>query len=160
MTMKFCPVCGSDLIDLEIDGVQRRACGAEGCDHVFWDNPTPVVAAIVEREGQVILVRNKGWPDKMFGLVTGFLEKGETPDEGVLREVDEELGLKGRVERFIGYYSFYHMNQLILAFHIKAEGRIELGDELDEFKAMPPERLKPWRFGTGYAVSDWLKYRE
>jgi NADH pyrophosphatase NudC (nudix superfamily) len=159
MTMKFCPMCGSDLIDAEIDGFQRRACSAEGCDYVFWDNPTPVVAAIVERGGQVILVRNKGWPDKMFGLVTGFLEKGETPDEGVIREVKEELGLDGRVERFVGYYAFDHMNQLILAFHVKVEGPIVLGDELEEIKELPPERLRPWRFGTGYAVSDWLAHR-
>ena len=159
MTMKFCPLCGSDLIDSIIDGVQRRACGAQGCDYVFWDNPTPVVAAIVEQGDRVVLVRNKGWPEKMFGLVTGFLEKGETPDEGVLREVEEELGLKGEMVRFVGYYAFEPMNQLILAFHVRVEGQIVLGDELDEIKAVPPERLKPWRFGTGFAVSDWLEHR-
>ena len=51
------------------------------------------------------------------------------------------------------------MNQLILAFHVRAEGRIVLGEELVEFKAVAPERLRPWKFGTGYAVMDWLEKR-
>jgi NADH pyrophosphatase NudC (nudix superfamily) len=95
----------------------------------------------------------------MFGLVTGFLERGETPDEGVLREVEEELGLVGEIADFIGYYAFFQMNQLLLAFHVKATGEIALGDELEEIRRIPPEKLRPWRFGTGYAVMDWLKRR-
>ena len=159
MEMKFCPICRSDLVTVEIDGKSRKKCSSEECDFVFWNNPVPVVAAIVELGGDVILVRNKGWPEKMFGLVTGFLEEGETPDEAIIREVKEELDLKGRIEGFIGYYSFFQMNQLILAFHVRAEGRIVLGEELVEFKAVAPERLRPWKFGTGYAVMDWLEKR-
>ena len=77
------------------------------CGFVLWDNPTPVVAAIVEYNGAVVLVRNKAWTQKFFGLVTGFLEKGETPDAAVLREVKEELGLAGTTAEFIGNYSFF-----------------------------------------------------
>jgi NADH pyrophosphatase NudC (nudix superfamily) len=110
---------------------------------VFWDNPTPVVAAIVELDGCVLLVRNRSWPEKMFGLVTGFLEKGETPDDAVLREVKEELGLDGELMGFVGYYSFTAMNQLILAFHVKASGTPVLGEELVEVRFVSPEKLKP-----------------
>ena len=144
----------------EIDGRARLSCLSESCDFVFWDNPTPVVAALVEREGAVVLVRNKEWPEKIFGLVTGFLEKGETPETGALREVKEELGLDGRIVDFIGYYSFFEMNQIILAFHVEVQGEIALGDELAEVKVLPPARLRPWAFGTGYAVKDWLQKRK
>ncbi len=41
--------------------------------------PIPVVAAIVELDGMVILARNRLWPEKMFGLVTGFLEGVRRP---------------------------------------------------------------------------------
>jgi NADH pyrophosphatase NudC (nudix superfamily) len=159
MDMKFCPLCGSTLGLKEIEGIRRSACTSETCDYVFWDNPTPVVAAIVEREGMVVLARNKGWPEKMFGLITGFLEKGETPEDGILREVREELGLEGEIAGFVGYYPFLQRNQLILAFHVKAEGDMVLGDELEEIRAVPPERLRPWPYGTGHAVADWLKKR-
>ena len=160
MDLKFCPQCGVGLGLAEIDGKERLGCLSETCDYVCWDNPTPVVAAIVVLDGEVVLVRNKEWPEKIFGLVTGFLEKGESPEEGILREVKEELGLEGKIEDFVGYYSFFQMNQLILAFHIKAQGKIVLGEELAEIKSVRPNKLHPWRFGTGHAVQDWLDKRK
>jgi NAD+ diphosphatase len=157
--VQYCPRCRHKLKEVEIEGKIRFACSSKLCNYVFWNNPTPVIAALVERNGEVVLVRNKLWPEKMFGLVTGFLEKGETPETGVLREVEEELGLAGKIVDFIGYYSFFEMNQLILAFHVQVTGGIILGDELAELKILPPEKLRPWAFGTGYAVRDWLKKR-
>lgn len=154
--MKFCPLCGLELKEVRIEGILRLGCTSDTCDYVFWNNPTPVVAALVEREGEVVLIRNKGWPEKIYGLVSGFLEKGETPESAVLREVKEELGLDGKIIEFIGYYSFFEMNQLILAFHVKVEGEIIIGEELAGVKALAPEKLRPWQFGTGPAVQDWL----
>jgi hypothetical protein len=48
---------------------------------------------------------------------------------------------------------------LILAFHVKGEGPITVGDELAEIKTVPIERLRPKAFGTGLALIDWLKKR-
>jgi NADH pyrophosphatase NudC (nudix superfamily) len=135
-------------------------CPSAGCGYVHWDNPTPVVAALVEHEGSVVLVRSKGWPEKMYGIVAGFLESDETPEEAALRETREELGLDGRVAGFIGYYTFREMNQLILAFHVLGEGEIRLGDELADFRQVSPDRLRPWPIGTGPAVRDWLEGRK
>ena len=157
--MKFCPLCGLQLKKVQIESIFRLGCASKTCDYVFWDNPTPVVAALVERGGEVVLVRNKGWPEKFYGLVSGFLEKGETADLAVLREVNEELGLDGKIVDFIGYYSFFEMNQLILAFHVKGEGEIIIGEELAGIKALAPEKLRPWSIGTGPAVQDWLDKR-
>jgi NAD+ diphosphatase len=143
-----------------INGRSRLACASSDCDYVFWDNPIPVVASLVELDGDVVLVRTKGWPEKWHGIVAGFLERGETPEAGVLREVREELGLEGEIVQFIGTYIFEEMNQLILAYHIRAEGEIVLGDELAEAKRVPPDKLRPWPVGTGPAVRDWLARRQ
>jgi NAD+ diphosphatase len=155
--MKFCPQCGEELIEATVAGKKRKKCPS--CDFIFWNNPTPVIAAIVEHEGSVVLIRNRGWPEKLFGIVTGFLEEGETPEEGALREVKEELNLEGRSVSFVGYYPFFEMNQIILAFHILAEGEMVVGDELAEIKRVSPDRLKPKPFGTGKALQDWLLRR-
>jgi NAD+ diphosphatase len=120
---RYCPRCGVELAESEHGGRTRPACPREGCGYVHWDNPVPVVAAIVEREGHVLLVRNKTFPEKWFGLVTGFLERGETPEEGVLREVKEELGLDAELRALVGAYAFLPMNQLIVAYHVVAHGR-------------------------------------
>jgi NAD+ diphosphatase len=155
----FCPQCGTPLQTAEIDGHPRQCCAAAGCNYIHWDNPIPVVAAIVELDGAVILARNKNWPEKMFGLITGFLEKGETPDDAVRREVQEELGLDADAIEFIGNYPFFEMNQLLVAYHVAIHGEIVLGEELAAIKRVPIERLKPWTIGTGPAVRDWLAAR-
>ena len=119
----------------------------------------PVVAGLVERDGLIVLARNHAWPEKMFGLVTGFMERDETPEEGVAREVKEELGLIARSASLIGIYPFQRKNELILAYHVVAEGEIALNEELAEFRLIPPEKLRPWDFGTGLAIRDWLARR-
>ena len=157
--MNYCPKCGQKLVPATIAGRERLKCSSENCDYVFWDNPTPTVAAIVELGENVVLVRQKGWPEKWIGLVSGFLERGETPEQGILRELHEELGLEGQIASFVGYYAFFEQNQLIMAFHIIAQGEITLGDELESYKLIPPDKLRPWALGTGPALRDWLARR-
>ena len=157
--MKYCPRCARPLQAGEQGGRARDRCPDGDCGFVFYDNPLPVVAALVEHEGHVLLVRNHGWPEKWFGLVTGFLERGETPAEGALRELREELGLAGEVVRLVGVYAFPERNEVIIAFHVRATGTIALGEEIAELRRVLPERLRPWPFGTGQAVADWLAFR-
>lgn len=156
---KYCPLCGKGLTKNTVDGKEVLCCLWNDCGYVFWDNPIPVVAAIVETDGKVILARNKEWPEKIFGLITGFLEKGEAPEAAVKREVKEELGLDSETAELVGVYSFIERNQLIIAYHLSATGEIKLGDELAEIKSIPIDKLKPWPFGTGHAVRDWLERR-
>ncbi|MCU0655602.1 MAG: NUDIX domain-containing protein [Polyangiaceae bacterium] len=156
---RFCPRCATPLILREEAGRPRQLCPAEGCGHVFYDNPLPVVAALVELEGQVVLARGRGWPAGMFGLITGFLERDEGPEQGVLRELKEELGLEGRVVSLIGVYPFAMRNELIVAYHVEARGEVALGDEIEEIKRIPPNKLRPWPMGTGLAVADWIARR-
>ena len=157
--VNYCLKCGSKLSTQNIDGRDYQACSEEGCDYVFWDNPLPVVAALIEYQGNVLLARNKLWGPKMFGLITGFLEKGESPENAVLREVKEELDLDAAVESLIGLYAFERQNQLLIVYHLKAEGAIKLSEELVEVISLPPEKVRPWNFGTGPAVRDWLTQR-
>ena len=126
---------------------------------MHWDNPVPVVAAIVEHDGGVILARNKEWPEKMFGLITGFLEKAETPEEAVVREVREELSLDATAVHFVGLYPFERRNELIIAYHVPAKGEVRLNEELADYRRIVPEKLRPWDFGTGLALRDWLARR-
>ncbi|MGB0211278.1 NUDIX domain-containing protein [Algiphilus sp.] len=152
----YCPRCAQPLEDGERGEVMRRVCPDTSCGFVHWDNPTPVVAAIVEHEGEIILAHNRSWPPKWYGLITGFLEASETPEDGVAREVAEELALTAEAVCFVGHYDFPQMNQLIIAYHVLATGEIRLNEELDDYKRLPPERVRPWPGGTGRAVADWL----
>lgn len=154
---RFCPRCGTELVTRSLSERLRMACPQATCGFIHYNNPTPVVAAIIEHDGAVLLARGKDWPDKMFALVTGFLEENEMPEAAVLREVSEETGLSGEIVSFVGAYTFDMRNELILAYHVRATGTINLSNELAEIKHIPKSKLKPWLFGTGLAVRDWLE---
>ena len=157
MSFNYCPSCRSEITDQIIEQEPRRACSNDACNFVHYENPTPVVAAIVEHEGEIILAHNREWPMRFFGLITGFLEKNELPEPAILREVKEELDLDAHSPTLIGHYGFQAMNQLIIAYHVHAEGVITLNHELDEYKRVKIEKLQPWPTGTGQAVADWLE---
>lgn len=155
----FCVRCGGRLESIQSEGRTRLACSVAGCGYVFYGNPLPVVAALLEHEGHIILVRNKSWPATWYGLVSGFLEAGETPEQAVLREVQEELGLSASIVSLVGVYPFFERNEVIVAYHVRASGEIRLGEELADYRVVPPEKLRPWSFGTGLAVAAWLEQR-
>ncbi len=161
---KFCPACGTPLqllARLE-DGGEKSRMRCPACDWTHWNNPTPVLAAVIEmadREGRVLLARNATWQARMFALITGFMEAGETPEAGIAREVLEETSLHCDSLKLIGVYDFQRMNQIIVAYHVVARGEISLSPELAEFKLCRPEDIKCWRAGTGYALADWLTAR-
>lgn len=144
-----------------LDGVERRACVTPGCGFVHWDNPVPVVAALVQYQGKIVLGRNSRWPEGMFSLVTGYLERNETAEQAVVREVKEEIGLDGRVRVFLGCYSLLEKNQIILAHWVIATGELATGSEISEVRILSRDQLKNWQFGhlrlTAAVARDWLE---
>ncbi|MGQ0621982.1 MAG: NUDIX domain-containing protein [Panacagrimonas sp.] len=154
---RFCPQCGLPLESREEGGVVRPACADRQCGFVHWDNPVPVVAAIVEHEGRIVLARNVAWPPAWYALVTGFLERGEDPQSGIIREVKEELNLDAEVANYVGIYEFRRMNQIIIAYHVPATGTIRLNEELADYRHEAFDQVRYWEAGTGYALRDWLR---
>jgi NADH pyrophosphatase NudC (nudix superfamily) len=115
------------------------------------------LAAIVEWQDQIVLARNAAWPAGRFALITGFMEAGEDPQEGIRREIFEETHLQATALSLVGVYEFIKKNQLIIAYHAKAEGQIELSPELLEYRLYKPQDIVCWPAGTGYAVADWQR---
>ncbi len=161
---KFCPTCTTTLqwITLEEDGgpTERLRCPACGWTH--WNNPTPVLAAVLELPeagGQLLMARNAAWPPNMFGLVAGFMEAGESPQEGIAREVVEETSLHVDAVTLIGVYDFQRMNQVIIAYHVVAHGEVVLSPELVEYKLVSQRDVQCWPSGTGQALADFVRSR-
>jgi NADH pyrophosphatase NudC (nudix superfamily) len=163
MQFRFCPCCATALAERPITGdagvVSRLACPDAACGYVHWGNPIPAVGALVEHEGEIILARNRLWPEGFFALVTGFLEAREDPRAAVVREVREELGLEVEATHLIGNYIFERKNEIMLCYHAIARGTVRLGEELAEYRRYPPAKLRPWRRATGLAVADWMRAR-
>ncbi|WP_323494487.1 NUDIX hydrolase, partial [Sphingomonas sp. 10B4] len=81
------------------------------------------------------------------------MERGETPEQGIARELKEETNLDADQINLIGVYEFIKKNEVIIAYHVKASGEIRLSPELLEYRLIQPEKLRPWRAGTGYAMA-------
>lgn len=146
------------MVEIEDSGPKERLrCAACGFTH--WNNPTPVLAAVVEYEGKVLLARNAAWTAKTYALITGFMEAGESPEEGIAREIKEETALDTDALDLIGVYDFQRMNQVIIAFHAQCSGTVQLSQELVDYKLYRPEDVLCWPAGTGYALAKWLRSR-
>ena len=87
-----------------IDGRERMFCPS--CRFVHYVNPLPVaVAYTVNRKDELLVIRRAHEPAfNEWALPGGFLETGEEPHEGCLRELMEETSLSGKVESLIGVY--------------------------------------------------------
>lgn len=100
------------------------------------------VFAVVHEHGRVLLARRRdsGW----WNLPGGGLERGETVDEGAVREVLEETELLVEVERLIGVYSKPQSEEVVLTFACRVVGgSLAETDESTEFGWWPPDQLPP-----------------
>jgi ADP-ribose pyrophosphatase YjhB (NUDIX family) len=114
---------------------------------------------VIQYQDQILLARNAAWTHKMYALITGFMEAGETPKDGIAREIKEETNLEAIELNLIGVYDFQRMNQVIIAYHAVAQGEVKLSPELVDYKLVAYEDLRCWPAGTGYALADWLRGR-
>ena len=158
---RFCPQCAAplELVTLAEDGGAKERLRCVACGYTHWNNPTPVLAAIIEYQGKVLLAQNAAWPGKMFALITGFMEAGETPQAGMAREILEETALSTSELNLVGVYDFQRMNQIIIAYHAVCDGEVKLSPELVDYRLFALEDVKCWRAGTGQALAQWLRSR-
>lgn len=161
-TVQYCPQCATALAPIVAaeDGGDKTRLRCPACAWTHWNNPTPVLAAIVQcsdRDDRLLLARNAAWTQRMFALITGFMEAGESPEDGIRREVREETALEVEHTSLVGVHDFQRMNQLIVTYHVRARGEIRLSPELSEFKLFAPADVICWRAGTGLALAQWLR---
>ena len=158
---RFCPQCATPLeaITQQEDGGPKERLRCTACQWTHWNNPTPVLAAIVQYQGKILLARNAAWTGRRFALITGFMEAGESPQEGIAREIAEETNLHTTALTLVGVYDFQRMNQIIIAYHAVCHGEVKLSPELVDYKLFAFDEVKCWPSGTGYALADWLRSR-
>jgi ADP-ribose pyrophosphatase YjhB (NUDIX family) len=143
---------------LEDDHRPRLVCPN---GHVTWRNPRLVVGTLPVRAGRVFLARRSIEPGA--GLWTypgGFLEVGESAQEGARRETEEETRLRIEVGRLVGAYSRPHVGVVTLVYEATVVGGEALpGAETTEVRDFGPDEI-PWdelAFTTvESALRDWV----
>ncbi|MDD5488874.1 MAG: NUDIX hydrolase [Candidatus Omnitrophica bacterium] len=99
---RFCPICGTGLVGKPVDGRNSLVC--DGCGWINYLNPVPVAACLVSNErSELLLVRRKIPPcEGKWGLPGGYIELDETAAQAAVRELEEETGIGGAFERYVG----------------------------------------------------------
>ncbi|NTW82577.1 MAG: NUDIX domain-containing protein [Chlorobiaceae bacterium] len=142
----FCPICGNPLEQGFVDGRERKFCPS--CSWVHYINPLPVaVAYAVNRADELLLVRRAHDPAfNEWALPGGFLEAGEEPHEGCLRELHEETSLRGEIDSLIGVYHReveMYGSLLVIAYKVIVDNNsIAINHELFE-AGFYPHDLRP-----------------
>jgi len=103
-----CPKCGSTALKSQ----KAKSFDCPACGFHFYLNPAVASAALIlsdHRPGDILFVRRAKDPGKgQLGLVGGFVDKGETIEQAVEREVKEELGLEvARITYFASFPNEY-----------------------------------------------------
>ncbi len=114
---RFCAQCGGDTKIAK--GGWQRDCTACGASH--FPRTDPVTIMLVEHEGRLMLGRGLGWPEGRFSALAGFVEPGESIEEGVAREVLEESGVCVRDVSYIASQPWPFPSQLMIGCHALAD---------------------------------------
>ena len=93
----FCAACGSPTSLGE--GGYKRACGNCGDEH--FPRTDPVVISLVVAQDRCLLGRGAEWPERFFSAIAGFMEPGESIEEAVAREVEEETSVRVAHVRYL-----------------------------------------------------------
>lgn len=124
---RHCANCGSATV-LAKGGWQRNCTQ---CSANHFPRTDPVTIMLVENEGDLLLGRGRGWPERAYSALAGFVEPGESIEEAVAREVLEETGVVARDVRYIASQPWPFPSQLMMGCHSVGEGRDILLDETE-----------------------------
>lgn len=148
---KYCPICGNILKVGIFNGKERKHC--PHCAFINYKNPLPSVGAIAVKEDKVLLIKRGIEPGKgIWAPPSGFVELGETPEKAVLRELKEETGMSGEVERLLGVYresAKIYGDILVIMYLVKLNGgTLIAGDDAQDAKFFDITKLPDLRFNS------------
>ena len=98
---------------------------------------TLTVDAIIPYKGKIVLIKRANEPFKgYYALPGGIVEYGEKVEDALLREVEEETGLKGKIYKLVGVYSDPNRDPrghfVSVCFVVKCKGELRAGSDSKE----------------------------
>lgn len=157
----FCPHCSTKIAKKDENGILRDWCHT--CGIFFYENPLPVVSAIVVRERRILLVKRGRAPYKgLWCLPTGFAETGESIEDAALRELEEEAGIRGNILGLVDVDSctnYFYGDLIFITFEIEyGSGQLRSGDDSVGAEYFPLKAIPKLAFQSNTkAVETYIK---
>lgn len=127
---RFCGKCGAKTEIQE----QERVIVCPSCKSSFYPRISPAIIVAILKDDQILLAHNNNFKNKLYSLIAGFAEPGETFEACVKREVKEEVGIKIKNIKYYGSQPWPFPDSLMIGFiaeydsgEITVDG-IEIGD--------------------------------
>ncbi len=128
-THTHCPRCGTPTVTVAAGHAQR--CPADGSEHFPRIDPA-VIMLVTDPDDRCLLARNVRWPERRVSILAGFVEPGESAEQAVAREVEEETGITVTRVRYVGSQPWPMPQSLMLGFRAAAAGELDLRVDDDE----------------------------
>ena len=157
---KFCSSCATPLEVRLADERQRPVC--PNCGRVVYYDPKVAATCVIERDGEVLLVRRGNQPGYgLWSMPGGYVDRGEVVEAAAAREVYEEAGLRVEVGQLIGLFSEEGHPVVVAAFMAReVGGDLSAGSEALELGFFPPDSLPEMAFPRDRAILDkWSALR-
>jgi NAD+ diphosphatase len=133
--------CGSptDLSQVEI----AKVC--LDCKRVIYPTTSSFVIILIEKDGNILLARSPHFAIGMYSTLAGFVDAGESYEEAVQREVQEEVGIKVKDITYFGSQAWPFPASIAVAYRAKyAEGELCTDPkEIEDAKWFDPKKLPP-----------------
>ena len=111
---QHCGICGSKMY--KKDSQLERAMVCSNCGNTTWPRTSPAIIVAVTKGDKLLLAHNKQFPNRMYSVIAGFVEYGETFEECVKREVYEEVGIKVKNIKYFGSQPWPYPNSMMIGF--------------------------------------------
>lgn len=118
--MRFCSACGGPVEQLvpALDDRLRHVCPA--CDTVHYLNPKIVVGSVCTFGDRLLICRRAIEPRRgLWTIPAGYMELGETAEDGARREAWEEARAVIRIEGLLAVYSLPRIDQVQLLYRAR-----------------------------------------
>jgi ADP-ribose pyrophosphatase YjhB (NUDIX family) len=146
--MRFCPSCGTEVERRVPPGDDRERDVCPACGTVHYQNPRVVVGSVCTLGERLLLCRRAIAPRRGFWTIpAGYLELGETAEEGAQREAWEEARARIELQGLLAVYSVARIDQVQLLYRARLlDASVEPGPESLEVRLLgwadiPWERL-------------------
>ena len=115
---RFCGRCGTKTGP----GPTELSKQCPNCGMVFYSKLSPAAIMLVTRGDEVLLARSPHFPPGMYSTLAGFVEPGESVEQTVAREVEEEVGLEVRNTKYFGSQPWPFPDSLMIGFTAEYAG--------------------------------------
>jgi len=160
---QYCGKCGGRTESSEAGHV--RVCRNEVCNEYYFPSMDPAVIMLISSKERCLLGRKKEWRKGMYSTLAGFVEPGETIEDAVFREVQEEVGIAVENVEYQHSQPWLFPSSLMLGFIARAKNEEITIDhnELEDASWFTRDEIRqnqeimPYRVSISYRlIMEWL----